>query len=93
MTPFEILVYQETKSIAPGRVKTYKEIAVAIGRPLASRAVGNALYNNTDPNVPCHRVVRSGGAIGGFRYGTQKKKTLLKKEGVLVIGSCVLFKK
>jgi O-6-methylguanine DNA methyltransferase len=84
MTPFQEKVYKEVKKIPKGEVRTYKEVALAIGNPKASRAVGNALNKNPDvKTVPCHRVVRSDGAIGGYRYGTKKKASLLKKEGVI----------
>lgn len=60
---------------------TYKEVAMAIGLPKAYRAVGNALNKNPfAPKVPCHRVIRSDGTIGGFASGTKKKIELLKRE-------------
>ncbi|MDP4009068.1 MAG: MGMT family protein [bacterium] len=90
MTPFEDCVYKEAATIPLGKVRTYKDIAKAIGFPRAARAVGNALHKNKNPQVPCHRVVRSNGVIGGFRYGSAKKKTLLQKEGVLVSGNKVV---
>jgi methylated-DNA-[protein]-cysteine S-methyltransferase len=80
---FEEAVYSKIKEIPKGRVTTYKEVAVAIGKPGASRAVGNALNRNPHPiEVPCHRVVKSDLTIGGFARGTKEKKKLLKKEGV-----------
>lgn len=90
MTPFEDRVYKETATIPLGKVRTYKDIATAIGCPRATRAVGNALHKNKNSQVPCHRVVRSNGVIGGFRYGSAKKKTLLQKEGVLISGNKVV---
>jgi len=76
-------VYEEVKKIPKGEVKTYAEIAKAIGHANAFRAVGNALNKNPDLQViPCHRVVRSDGKIGGYRYGTHRKRMLLEKEGV-----------
>lgn len=93
MTPFEERVYQETSIIPLGKVRTYQDIAKAIGYPHSARAVGNALHKNKNPQVPCHRVVRSSGVIGGFRYGSAKKKTLLQKEGVLVSGNKVVSTK
>jgi methylated-DNA-[protein]-cysteine S-methyltransferase len=95
LTEFRQLVYRATKKIPRGRVSTYGNIARAIGRPGAGRAVGNALNKNPfAPRVPCHRVVRSNGAIGGFAGGAKRKTKLLKSEGVAVInGRIVEFKK
>lgn len=76
-------VYRVVKKIPRGEVMSYKEVAKMIGRPRAYRAVGNALNKNTDPIVPCHRVIRSDGKVGGYRRGTKKKIELLKKEKVL----------
>ena len=61
---------------------SYKEIAEKIGKPRAYRAVGNALNKNIDPTVPCHRVIRSDGSMGGYRKGVKKKIELLKNEKV-----------
>jgi len=80
---FDEAVYAKTMEIPRGRVTTYKEVAMAIGKPGASRAVGNAL--NRNPNlikVPCHRVVKSDLNIGGFARGKEVKKKILKKEGI-----------
>lgn len=82
---FSDLVYGKTKLIPRGCVTTYGQIAQAIGKPKASRAVGNALNCNPyAPIVPCHRVVRSDGKIGGFAQGAKVKAGLLAKEGVEV---------
>jgi O-6-methylguanine DNA methyltransferase len=91
---FSDLVYAKTKLIPRGRVTTYGQIAQAIGKPKASRAVGNALNCNPyAPVVPCHRVVRSDGKIGGFAQGARVKAGLLAKEGVKVKdGKVVDFK-
>jgi AraC family transcriptional regulator of adaptative response/methylated-DNA-[protein]-cysteine methyltransferase len=59
---------------------TYKQVAVRAGRPKAYRAVGNILNKNRDPGVPCHRVIRSDGSVGGYAWGTKKKRALLKRE-------------
>ncbi|MBI2112978.1 MAG: MGMT family protein [Candidatus Wildermuthbacteria bacterium] len=83
ITLFQSKVYKAVRAIKKGRVKTYKEIAEAIGRPGAWRAVGNALNKNRDPLVPCHRVVRSDGSPGGYNQGPRKKKALLISEGAL----------
>ncbi len=88
---FERLVYGKTKEIPRGRVSTYKEIAKAIGRPDAHRAVGNALNRNPTPiEVPCHRVIRSDKKLGGFSKGPDVKKRLLEREGVAVYEDAVV---
>ena len=86
-TDFQIKVWKEIKEISKGKVKTYKELAKAIGKPNASRAVANACGKNPYPVIiPCHRVIRSDGRIGGYsgKGGTKMKKNLLKKEGVIL---------
>ena len=86
-TKFQIKVWKYLKSIQKGKVKTYKEVAIAINMPKAARAVANACARNPyAPNVPCHRVIRSDGSLGGFSApgGTKAKKKLLKKEGFLL---------
>jgi methylated-DNA-[protein]-cysteine S-methyltransferase len=83
-TPFERDVIIEVAKIPYGTVKTYKEIAKSI-KSTAYRAVGTAIGNNPFPIViPCHRVIRSDGKIGGFRGGTQMKVEILKKEGIII---------
>lgn len=80
---FENLVYQATKKIPKGKISTYSQIAFYIGKPKSYRAVGNALNKNPfAPEVPCHRVVKSDGLLGGFAYGINKKRILLKQEGI-----------
>lgn len=82
-TPFQKKVWKATLSIPKGEVRSYSWIAKKIGNPRAVRAVGNALNKNPlAPEVPCHRVVRKDGSIGGFASGTAKKKALLKNEGI-----------
>jgi len=63
---------------------SYKEVAFLIGSPMAWRAVGNILNTNKNPKIPCHRVIKSDGKVGGYRYGIKKKTALLKKEGMVV---------
>lgn len=63
---------------------TYKEVARLTGRPKAYRAVGNILNKNSDPRIPCHRIIRSDGKIGGYNRGIKKKKEILIKEGVVI---------
>ena len=79
---FSEKVYSVLKKVPRGRVTTYKAIAEALNTK-ACRAVGNALNRNPyAPKVPCHRVVKSNGNIGGYAEGVRKKIKLLKKEGV-----------
>ncbi len=68
------------KRIPVGQVMTYKEVAIKAGRPKAYRAVGNILHKNYDAQIPCHRVVRSDGKLGGYNRGVAKKKRLLRME-------------
>ena len=95
VTPFQKKVYQAGQKIPKGRISTYKLLAEAIGQPGAFRAVGQALNKNPDaPKVPCHRVVRSDGSVGGFAWGRRKKKNLLAKEGLKFRGNKITdFKK
>ncbi|PIQ77278.1 6-O-methylguanine DNA methyltransferase [Candidatus Peregrinibacteria bacterium CG11_big_fil_rev_8_21_14_0_20_46_8] len=80
---FKDKVMAVVRRIPNGRVLTYKEVARRAGNILAARAVGNILNKNYDPNIPCHRVVRSDGSLGGYNRGAQRKKELLKKEGAV----------
>ncbi len=70
------------KKIPAGKTMSYKAVAQRTGRPQAWRAVGNILNKNRDPEIPCHRVIRSDGSIGGYNRGIKKKRALLQKEGV-----------
>lgn len=91
LTEFEKQVLAELVNIPAGRVTTYAGLAKRVGRPRAARAVGNALNKNPHaPQVPCHRVVKSDGGIGGYEFGVEKKIRLLKKEGVRVENGRVL---
>jgi len=76
-------VYDIVKNIPMGQVRTYKEVAQEAGRPRAHRAVGNILTKNYSSDIPCHRVVRSDGNIGGYNRGALEKERLLHKEGAL----------
>jgi methylated-DNA-[protein]-cysteine S-methyltransferase len=81
MTSFTKKVYKAVLKIPFGEVRTYKWVAKKIGHPQAYRAVGNTLNKNPWPIiVPCHRVVASGGKLGGFSQGINKKKRLLELE-------------
>jgi len=72
-------------------VTTYAAFAKFIGRPRAARAVGNALNKNPySPKVPCHRVVKSNGSLGGFAGGARKKKQFLEREGVKIRNNKVI---
>ena len=80
-TDFEKKVYAAVKKIPPGEVRSYKWVARKISHPKACRAVGNALNKNPHiGKVPCHRVIRSDGSIGGFAKGIKRKRELLKGE-------------
>lgn len=83
-------VYDVLRRIPKGSVVTYQDVAVALGKPYAARAVGNAL--NANPHlveVPCHRVVRSTGDVGGYARGSEQKIALLTKEGVRIVDGVV----
>jgi len=81
---FSLKVLQATAAIPYGRVSTYKDMAIQAGSPKASRAAGNALGSNPIPIVvPCHRVLHSGGGLGGYGGGLPMKKFLLELEGSL----------
>lgn len=59
---------------------SYKEVAKAAGNGRAYRAVGNILHSNYDPKIPCHRVVRSDGSLGGYNRGAARKRAIIRKE-------------
>lgn len=85
MRGFKEKVFKVAANIAKGKVMTYKELARKAGRAKAYRAVGNILNKNPNPKkVPCHRVIRSDGKIGGFAKGIKAKISILKKEGVKI---------
>jgi methylated-DNA-[protein]-cysteine S-methyltransferase len=84
-TKFQLKVWKYLKKIPRGSVKTYFQVAKGIGKPLAVRAVANAIGKNPcAPKIPCHRVIRSDGSLGGYsgKGGIKTKKILLKKEGI-----------
>jgi len=86
-TKFQKKVWNYLKTIRKGTVKTYKQVAIAINRPKSARAVANAAGKNPfAPKIPCHRVIRSDGSLGGYsgKGGVKTKKLLLKREGVIV---------
>jgi len=80
-TAFQLKVWRYLQSIPPGDVRTYAEVARGIGRPSAARAVGRACASNPVALVvPCHRVIRGDGALGGYRWGLDRKRVLLDRE-------------
>ena len=84
-TEFQLKVWAYLRKIPRGRVKTYLQVAKAIGKPLAVRAVANAIGKNPyAPKIPCHRVIKSNGSLGGYsgNGGVKTKRFLLKKEGI-----------
>ena len=81
------MVWKEIAKIPSGQTRTYKELAENIGRPKSSRAVANACGKNPiPPTIPCHRVIRTDGNLGGYsgEGGIEQKRQLLKKEGVII---------
>ena len=84
-TKFQVKVWKYLKTIPEGKVITYKQLAKAINRPKAARAVANACAKNPyAPKIPCHRVIRSDGGLGGYsgRGGIKTKLRLLRSEKV-----------
>tara|TARA_B100000925_G_scaffold279796_1_gene249918 strand:+ start:878 stop:1177 length:300 start_codon:yes stop_codon:yes gene_type:complete len=85
-TDFQKMVWKEILKIPYGETRSYKQIAINIGRPNSSRAVANACGKNPYPEIiPCHRVIRSDGSVGGYslKGGIKQKKLLLKDEDFL----------
>ena len=86
-TKFQLRVWKYLTTIPKGSVKTYKQVAIAIKKPKAARAVANACAKNPyAPKIPCHRVIRSDGGIGGYsgRGGIRQKLKLLRSEKVSI---------
>ena len=82
-TKFQLKVWKYLKKIPKGEIKTYKQVAIAINRPKSARAVANACAKNPyPPKIPCHRVIRSDGSLGGYsgKGGIQQKRRLLRSE-------------
>jgi AraC family transcriptional regulator of adaptative response/methylated-DNA-[protein]-cysteine methyltransferase len=80
-TAFQRLVWEHLQSIPRGKTESYSEVAEAIGRPAATRAVARACATNPVAlAIPCHRVVRGDGALGGYRWGVERKERLLQAE-------------
>ncbi|NNM84081.1 MGMT family protein [Candidatus Parcubacteria bacterium] len=77
-------VRDAVRQIPKGETRSYGEVAGAVGSPGAARAVGIVMKNNYDPTVPCHRVIRSDGKLGGYnRGGQERKREILRTEGVI----------
>lgn len=81
MNSFQEKVYEIVKKIPKGELLTYQKVAQRAGRSKAWRAIGNILTKNKNPNIPCHRVIRADGKMGGYNRGVKKKMELLRKEG------------
>lgn len=80
---FEKRVYSAVSRIPRGEIRSYGWVAAEIGRPSAYRAVGNALNKNRHTDlIPCHRVIRSDGFLGGYAKGTARKADILRREGI-----------
>ncbi len=75
-------VFKVVRQIPRGQTRTYKEVALLAGSPRAYRAVGNILNTNYNPEIPCHRVVRSDGSVGGYNRGAAQKEEKLKLESL-----------
>jgi len=79
---FRVKVENVVKAIPKGQTKSYKEVATLVGVPMGARAVARIMANNFDLSVPCHRVIRSDGKLGGYnRGGERTKRQILESEG------------
>ena len=86
-TKFQLKVWRYLKKIPKGQIRTYPDVAKAINKPKSVRAVANAIGKNPyAPKIPCHRVIRSDGSLGGYsgKGGINTKRKLLKSEGILL---------
>lgn len=87
-TAFQMRVWEHLRAIPYGHTNSYQQVAQALGQPGGARAVGRACATNPVPLlVPCHRVVRKDGALGGYRYGAERKAFLLDRERAAVQGA------
>src|SRR3989344_7642311 len=80
-TPFTGRVLSIVSKIKKGKVLTYKEVAIRAGSPGADRAVGTVLSHNWNSVIPCHRVIKANGSLGGYNRGAEEKEKILRKEG------------
>lgn len=93
-TPFQREVWKALRAIPYGQLRSYKEVAEAIGRPTAIRAVGQAVGNNPLPIIiPCHRVIAHDGSLGGYAAGLSWKEKLLVLERASLPGSLLIRRK
>lgn len=83
MTEFRARVLSVVSHIPRGSTMTYKQVATTAGNPNASRAVGAIMKTNFNPDIPCHRVIRSDGKMGGYNRGADKKVERLRQEGAI----------
>jgi O-6-methylguanine DNA methyltransferase len=77
---FSEKVYDIVRTIPKGKTLTYGQVAALAGKPGAARAVGNILSKNYDPEIPCHRVIRADGKLGGYNRGLKRKAEILTDE-------------
>ncbi|MBU6394921.1 MAG: methylated-DNA--[protein]-cysteine S-methyltransferase [Sphingomonadales bacterium] len=85
-TPFQQSVWQALRRIPKGETRTYAQLAAEVGRPGAVRAAGSANgANHVSLLIPCHRVIRSDGSLGGYAWGLEIKAKLLQREGALLL--------
>lgn len=84
MTEFQENVIRVVRAIPSGETMSYAQVAYRAGRPGAARAVGNMMKANRNPDVPCHRVIKSDGTLGGYNGNLGKKRDLLVAEGALM---------
>ena len=93
-TKFQKLVWNEIAKIPKGKILTYEQLALKINRPLSTRAVANACGKNPYvPEIPCHRVVRKDGTLGGYsaKGGINRKKKMLENEGHRFVKGKIIF--
>lgn len=82
-TLFRAKVLDIVSQIPKGETLSYKEVAIRAGKPLAARAVGAIMKTNYHPDIPCHRVVKSDGSLGGYNRGIEQKRIRLVHEGAI----------
>jgi len=91
MNLFREKVYEVVRKIPKGKFLTYKNVAELAGYPRTWRAVGNVLNKNRDPKIPCHRVIKSNGRVGGYKDGQKRKIELLEKEDIKIKNNKVVL--
>ncbi len=80
---FRDRVLKVVGEIPKGKTLSYQEVAALAGNSRAYRAVGNIMNKNRDPKIPCHRVIRADGTVGGYAFGSSRKEAILKQEGAI----------